>query len=32
MAEAIVRAAVAAERLDGLPSARQVGTIPARFK
>ena len=32
MAEAIVRAAVASEGLDGLPSARQVGTIPARFK
>lgn len=32
MAEAIVRAAVTADGLEGLPSARQVGTIPARFK
>jgi L-aminopeptidase/D-esterase-like protein len=32
MAEAIVRAAVQAESLGGLPSARQLGTVPARFK
>jgi len=32
MAEAIVRAVVAAESLKGVPSARELGTIPARFK
>jgi L-aminopeptidase/D-esterase-like protein len=32
MAEAIVRAATQAESLGGLPSARQLGTVPARFK
>lgn len=32
MAEAIVRAAVHAESLGGLPSARDLGTVPARFK
>jgi L-aminopeptidase/D-esterase-like protein len=32
MAEAIVRAVVAAETLGGVPSARELGTIPARFK
>ena len=32
MAEAIVRAVVAAESLGGVPSARELGTIPARFK
>ena len=29
---AIVRAAVQAQSLGGLPSARELGTIPARFK
>ena len=32
LAEAIVRAAVQAQSLGGLPSARDLGTIPARFK
>jgi L-aminopeptidase/D-esterase-like protein len=32
MAEAIVRAAVYAEASGGVPSAKQLGTIPARFK
>jgi len=32
MSEAIVRAAVHADALGGLPSAKQLGTIPARFK
>jgi L-aminopeptidase/D-esterase-like protein len=32
MAEAIVRAAVYADRSGGVPSAKQLGTIPARFK
>jgi L-aminopeptidase/D-esterase-like protein len=32
MAEAIVRAVVAAESLGGVPSARELGTIPARLK
>jgi L-aminopeptidase/D-esterase-like protein len=32
MSEAIVRAVVKAESLGGLPSARELGTIPARFK
>jgi L-aminopeptidase/D-esterase-like protein len=32
LAEAIVRAAVRADSLGGLPSARQLGTVPARFK
>jgi L-aminopeptidase/D-esterase-like protein len=32
MAEAIVRAAVSAESLGGVPSARELGTVPARFK
>jgi L-aminopeptidase/D-esterase-like protein len=32
LAEAIVRAAVKAERLGGLPSARDLGTVPARLK
>ena len=32
MAEAIVRAAVAAETSHGVPSARELGTIPARFR
>jgi L-aminopeptidase/D-esterase-like protein len=32
MAEAIVRAAVAAARSGGLPSATDLGTVPARFK
>lgn len=32
IAEAIVRAAVFAETSGGVPSARQLGTIPARFK
>jgi len=31
MAEAIVRAAVYAEALGGVPSARETGTIPPRF-
>lgn len=31
LAEAIVRAAAAAQSLDGLPSARELGTVPARF-
>lgn len=32
MADAIVRAATQADSSNGLPSARQLGTIPARFK
>jgi L-aminopeptidase/D-esterase-like protein len=32
LAEAIVRAAVQAESLGGLPSARELGTIPSRYK
>lgn len=32
MAEAIVRAAIAAESSSGVPSARELGTVPARFK
>lgn len=32
LAEAIVRAATQAESLGGLPSARQLGTVPSRFK
>jgi L-aminopeptidase/D-esterase-like protein len=32
LAEAIVRAATQAESLGGLPSARQLGTVPARFR
>jgi L-aminopeptidase/D-esterase-like protein len=32
MAEAIVRAAVHAESLAGVPSARELGTVPARLK
>ena len=32
MAEAIVRAATGAERSGGLPSARDLGTVPARFR
>ena len=32
LAEAILRAATQAESLGGLPSARQLGTVPARFK
>jgi L-aminopeptidase/D-esterase-like protein len=32
LAEAIVRAAAQAEGLGGLPSARDLGTVPARFK
>jgi L-aminopeptidase/D-esterase-like protein len=32
MAEAIVRAAVHAQTSHGVPSARELGTIPARFK
>ena len=32
LAEAIVRAAARADTLGGLPSARQLGTVPARFK
>jgi L-aminopeptidase/D-esterase-like protein len=32
MAEAIVRAAAAAKRAGGLPSASELGTVPARFK
>jgi L-aminopeptidase/D-esterase-like protein len=32
MAEAIVRAASAAESLGGVPSARELGTVPARLK
>ena len=32
MAEAIVRAAVHAQSSNGVPSARELGTIPARFK
>src|SRR4029453_8167631 len=31
LAEAIVRAAVYAETLAGVPSARQMGTVPPRF-
>ncbi|HXG86848.1 MAG TPA: P1 family peptidase [Vicinamibacterales bacterium] len=32
MAEAIVRAAAKAETSNGVPSARQLGTVPARIK
>jgi L-aminopeptidase/D-esterase-like protein len=32
VAEAIVRAAVHADSLGGLPSARQLGTVPARLR
>ena len=32
MAEAIVRAAAAAQSSNGVPSARELGTVPARFK
>jgi L-aminopeptidase/D-esterase-like protein len=32
LAEAIVRAVVHAESLKGVPSARELGTIPARFR
>ena len=32
LAEAIVRAAVHAQGLGGIPSARELGTIPARYK
>jgi L-aminopeptidase/D-esterase-like protein len=32
MAEAIVRAAAAAESAHGVPSARELGTVPARLK
>jgi hypothetical protein len=32
MAEAIVRAAVKAEGAGGLPAARDLGTVPSRFK
>jgi hypothetical protein len=32
LAEAIVRAAAKADSLGGLPSARQLGTVPARHK
>ena len=32
LADAIVRAAVQAESLGGLPSARELGTVPQRFK
>ncbi len=32
MAEAIVRAATQAESSNGVPSARELGTVPARFK
>ncbi len=32
MAEAIVRAAATAQSSNGVPSARELGTVPARFK
>ncbi|MSO82353.1 MAG: peptidase S58 family protein [Acidobacteria bacterium] len=32
LADAIVRAAAQAQSLGGLPSARELGTVPARFK
>ena len=32
LADAIVRAAVQAESLSGVPSARELGTVPARFE
>ncbi len=32
MAEAIVRAVVQAQSLNGVPSARELGTVPARLK
>ncbi len=32
MAEAIVRAVSKAESLPGIPSARELGTVPARIK
>jgi hypothetical protein len=32
MADAIVRAAVKATSSNGVPAARDLGTVPARFK
>ena len=32
LAEAIVRAAVQAQSMNGVPSARELGTVPARFQ
>jgi L-aminopeptidase/D-esterase-like protein len=32
MAEAVVRAATQAQSLNGVPSARELGTVPARFR
>jgi hypothetical protein len=32
MADAVVRAATTATASHGLPSARDLGTVPARFK
>jgi hypothetical protein len=32
LSEAIVRAATQATALGGLPAARDLGTVPARFK
>jgi L-aminopeptidase/D-esterase-like protein len=32
MAEAIVRAATQASASNGLPSARDLGTVPARYR
>ena len=32
MSESIVRAVAKAERLGGLPSARDLGTVPARLR
>jgi L-aminopeptidase/D-esterase-like protein len=32
MADAIVRAVSHAETLSGVPSARELGTVPARFQ
>ena len=32
LAEAIVRAVSKAESIDGIPSARELGTVPVRIK
>ena len=32
LADAIVRAATQAQSLNGVPSARELGTVPARFR
>jgi L-aminopeptidase/D-esterase-like protein len=32
LAEAVVRAVTQAEKLGGLPAARDLGTVPARYR